>query len=69
MIRRLNCPICEKELPLEVDSESALFPFCSQRCRQIDLHRWTSGAYAIVEDLTPDKMFEHLSERGLPPEE
>jgi endogenous inhibitor of DNA gyrase (YacG/DUF329 family) len=23
------------------------FPFCSDRCRQVDLHRWLSGAYAI----------------------
>lgn len=69
MIRRLTCPICEKELPVEVDSEAPLFPFCSKRCKQIDLHRWTSGGYAIVEDLTPDKMFEHLSQRELPPDE
>jgi endogenous inhibitor of DNA gyrase (YacG/DUF329 family) len=27
-------------------------PFCSQRCADIDLHRWLSGAYAVptVED-------------------
>ena len=27
-------------------------PFCSQRCTNVDLHRWLSGAYAVpaVED-------------------
>jgi endogenous inhibitor of DNA gyrase (YacG/DUF329 family) len=27
-------------------------PFCSQRCTDVDLHRWLSGAYAVpaVED-------------------
>ncbi|WP_437187894.1 DNA gyrase inhibitor YacG [Planctomicrobium sp. SH668] len=69
MIRRLTCPICEKELPLEVTSESALFPFCTMRCKQVDLHRWFSGDYAIKEDLTPEKLFEQLAQQELPPEE
>ncbi|WP_437225802.1 DNA gyrase inhibitor YacG [Planctomicrobium sp. SH661] len=64
MIRRLTCPVCEKELPLEIDSESPLFPFCCSRCKQVDLHRWLSGGYAIVENLTPDKLFEHLAEQN-----
>lgn len=68
MIRRLNCPICEKDLPVEVDSDSPLFPFCSQRCRLIDLHRWLSGRYSIVEELAPDKLLEQLPEDQLPPE-
>jgi len=68
MIRQLTCPVCDKDLPLEVHSDSALFPFCSSRCKQIDFHRWTSGQYAIVEDLTPDKLFEHLAGQELPPE-
>ena len=27
-------------------------PFCSQRCADVDLHRWLSGAYTVpaVED-------------------
>jgi len=68
MIRRLTCPVCEKELPPEINSDAALFPFCTTQCKQTDFYRWTSGAYAIVEDLTPDKLFEHLSSRELPPE-
>jgi uncharacterized protein len=39
----LHCPICKKE----VKSEDADFPFCSERCRTIDLGKWASGAYAI----------------------
>jgi endogenous inhibitor of DNA gyrase (YacG/DUF329 family) len=35
------CPICGKP------STRAARPFCSPRCRDIDLHRWLSGAYAI----------------------
>lgn len=35
------CPICGK--PAVAPFE----PFCSSRCRDVDLHRWLSGSYAI----------------------
>jgi endogenous inhibitor of DNA gyrase (YacG/DUF329 family) len=34
--------------------ESALIPFCSERCQQIDLYRWSEGKYAIVEPIDPE---------------
>jgi len=45
---KLRCPICKKP----VKSGDAEFPFCSDRCRTIDLGKWASGAYVIpsVED-------------------
>ncbi len=27
--------------------QQATQPFCSDRCKDLDLHRWLSGAYAI----------------------
>ncbi len=36
-----KCPICGKK------ATQADHPFCSQRCADIDLNRWLSGAYAI----------------------
>jgi len=41
---KLRCPICKKP----VKSRDAEFPFCSDRCRQIDLGKWASGAYRIA---------------------
>ena len=35
------CPICGR--PAVVASR----PFCSPRCRDVDLHRWLTGAYAV----------------------
>ncbi|NVP54933.1 DNA gyrase inhibitor YacG [Mycoplana rhizolycopersici] len=35
------CPECGKP------SAREHYPFCSQRCRDIDLNRWLSGSYAI----------------------
>lgn len=42
-IRSLRCPTCRK-IVLKNDSE---FPFCSERCRVIDLGKWSSGGYVI----------------------
>ena len=39
----LKCPICKKEVALG-DPD---FPFCSDRCRLIDLGRWASEEYRI----------------------
>jgi endogenous inhibitor of DNA gyrase (YacG/DUF329 family) len=39
----MKCPICKKEVVLG-DPE---FPFCSERCRLIDLGNWASGKYVI----------------------
>ena len=40
---KLRCPICKKS----VKSTDPDFPFCSDRCRIIDLGKWASGAYVI----------------------
>jgi uncharacterized protein len=39
------CPICARTAqPREVNTA---FPFCSARCRQVDLGRWLDEAYRI----------------------
>ena len=42
-IVKLRCPICKKA----VKSTDSDFPFCSDRCRLIDLGKWSSGAYRV----------------------
>lgn len=39
--RSKGCPICGKP------AAEASRPFCSERCKALDLHRWLSGAYVI----------------------
>lgn len=58
MIRPLSCPICNKPVPTPTEQPTRDFPFCSERCRQIDLLRWSKGEYAIVEPLTPERQAE-----------
>jgi len=39
----LKCPICKKA----IDKDGDAFPFCSNRCRTIDLGRWADESYRI----------------------
>jgi uncharacterized protein len=36
-----RCPICGKP------TAEATRPFCSARCRDVDLNRWLSGVYIV----------------------
>jgi endogenous inhibitor of DNA gyrase (YacG/DUF329 family) len=40
---KLHCPICKKA----VKNGDTDFPFCSDRCRSIDLGKWASNEYVI----------------------
>jgi hypothetical protein len=46
----MNCPICKKE----VDPGSPEFPFCSERCRIIDLGNWAADKYVIPSPAEPE---------------
>ena len=47
-----RCPICDKPV------EQAFRPFCSPRCRDVDLNRWLTGRYVVPgreeDDADPD---------------
>ncbi len=45
-----QCPICKLAIERNVES----FPFCSERCRMIDLGNWSDGSYAIPAEPTVD---------------
>ena len=58
-----KCPICKREIPRCVGMP-AFGPFCSARCRSIDLGNWLDGSYRIVanpeenedeSELSPDE--------------
>jgi endogenous inhibitor of DNA gyrase (YacG/DUF329 family) len=64
-VLKLSCPTCKKP----VQRENADFPFCSERCRLIDLGKWASGEYVIsspvrdVSDSVPDAPPERSDEK------
>ena len=43
----VKCPTCEKEQ--EWDSSNPHRPFCSERCKMIDLGAWANEEYSIPE--------------------
>jgi hypothetical protein len=50
---KLKCPICKKPVALA----SRDLPFCSERCRVIDLGKWASGQYVVsspVDDISDE---------------
>ncbi len=43
-----HCPCCRRAVQLR--SENPCFPFCSQRCRTLDLGKWLGGEYRIAAE-------------------
>jgi len=41
---KFRCPICRQ--PVQRDAPD--FPFCSERCKRIDLGHWATGDYRIA---------------------
>jgi endogenous inhibitor of DNA gyrase (YacG/DUF329 family) len=41
-----RCPICKREIPPS-EGLAPLGPFCSARCRSIDLGSWLDGKYSV----------------------
>jgi endogenous inhibitor of DNA gyrase (YacG/DUF329 family) len=50
---RGKCPTCGKGFEIAKLDDLPSFPFCSGRCRLVDLGRWIDGAYAIPGDPAP----------------
>ncbi|MCS6976269.1 MAG: DNA gyrase inhibitor YacG [Gemmatales bacterium] len=60
----VHCPICQKRMEVEnLDSLPSL-PFCSERCRLIDLGRWLGGQYRIP--VGPDSADQSNEEETVP---
>ena len=49
----LRCPICGKSF--DSQASQATLPFCSDRCRQIDLGRWLKEGYSVPVVRQPDE--------------
>ena len=53
---RVNCPHCAK--PVFWDDNHAFKPFCSERCKLIDLGAWADEQYAIPAQTPPDDLLD-----------
>ncbi|HZD76221.1 MAG TPA: DNA gyrase inhibitor YacG [Acidobacteriaceae bacterium] len=57
----LRCPICRTIVPIDDPN----VPFCSDRCRVIDLGKWASGAYRISSPILDPEVLEDIDEAAL----
>jgi endogenous inhibitor of DNA gyrase (YacG/DUF329 family) len=57
MSKALFCPICRKV----VLATGEHFPFCSDRCRILDLGKWASGDYKISTPIQDPDDLEELA--------
>lgn len=52
----MKCPICKRKVDAAAASKpGGTFPFCSERCKLIDLGRWLDGSYQIPVDTNDDE--------------
>jgi endogenous inhibitor of DNA gyrase (YacG/DUF329 family) len=49
----MRCPICRK--PVDLSPANPFRPFCSERCRMIDLGTWASEEYRVVGEKADDR--------------
>jgi len=53
-----QCPVCHKTFKTcaqDPMTETPFFPFCSQRCKLIDLGAWLDADYRITSESQSDK--------------
>jgi endogenous inhibitor of DNA gyrase (YacG/DUF329 family) len=55
-IKPLHCPTCKKL----VKASDEDFPFCSDRCRRIDLGKWAMGVYKVSSPVLDPDLLEDL---------
>jgi endogenous inhibitor of DNA gyrase (YacG/DUF329 family) len=61
----LRCPTCKTIVTAGVED----FPFCSDRCRKIDLGKWASGGYRISSPILDPEVLEDLESGKRPTNE
>lgn len=55
----VKCVICKK--PILGKAQNPLYPFCSTRCRAVDLGKWLGEEYRV-----PDRHSEEREDEGPP---
>lgn len=54
--KALRCPTCKALVTADAENT----PFCSDRCRRIDLGKWASGDYKISSPILDPDLLEEL---------
>ena len=51
MASTIRCPVCEEQFD---PGQTPAMPFCSHRCKQIDLGRWLRESYSVPVERQDD---------------
>ena len=62
---KVRCPICQREMEGE-RADWPQFPFCSPRCKTIDLGRWLGETYRVPGRPGEQEADESSEDRELP---
>ncbi len=54
-----KCPICKTATDSEKDKD---FPFCSERCRIMDLGNWASEKYVVSDPIFDEEELEKVEQ-------
>lgn len=60
-MKTIRCPICERQFD---PAASEAMPFCSKRCKQIDLGRWLGERYSVPVERSEDDDEEESPRHG-----
>ena len=67
-----RCPICHKSVrkpTREAPEDAKFFPFCSERCKLIDLGAWLDTKYTIVSAPQSDESEDPSDTTGQAPKD
>lgn len=57
----VKCAICGRETDFFAEPTG---PFCSERCKMVDLGKWMNEEYRVSEPLRPDHFAEYEDRTG-----
>ena len=63
----MRCPICKTPVADEGTDRPRTYPFCSERCKLVDLGRWLDGKYQIPVVDREDRGSDGVGPRDRPP--
>ena len=57
-----HCPICKRPTDSERDAD---FPFCSERCRLLDLGAWSAERYVVSDPIFDEQELPETARQAL----
>lgn len=62
-----KCPTCGKQMVVLNLEDLPCRPFCSQRCKMVDLYRWLNEEIVLSEPLHPSNRQSVINEKDQEP--